>query len=184
MKKTLIFISVVLFSLSALAQTPKSPETVVKDYFDLVQKKQWSTIVEMFSPSALADFKRAVIPVIQFDLTKRKGDMCEVFFGKLYTPKELQEMDDEDFFFFVMSGITMQIKGATPKFSKVEILGTVKENENTVHVVSRLSVEIDGITQSQVDLSSLKKVNGEWKLLLRDDIERFVIELQSSVMGR
>ena len=182
-KKISTILLLLTLTVTAFAQTPKTPESVAKEYFDLVQKKQWNTIASMFSPKALTEFKKAVVPVIQFDLVQRKGDMCEVFFGKRHTPKELQDMDNEDFFFFVMSGLMMQIKGTAPKFTKVETLGTVKENENTVHVVSRLHLEKDGIEKSQIDLSSLEKVNGEWKLLLKDDIERFVIELQSSVMG-
>jgi len=198
LKTPLIILSIFIFSVSVFAQTApphttpaaktaptvKTPEAVVKEYFSHLQKKQWLAITDLFSPTALTKFKTSLLPVVQVDMVKGEGELCTVFFGKKLTPGELQTMSEEDFFFFAMSGMIMQISDFSFRFDSIKVVGKIPEGDNLAHVVSRMYIG-KGDTQVQnIDVTTLEKVAGEWKLLLKTDMERFIRDLKAQVMEK
>jgi len=190
LKNSLIILSILTFSTVTFAQTlpnktqppPKSPEAVVQEYFSLLQKKQWLGITDLFSPSALTKFKTSLLPVVQLDMVKGKGELCNVFFGKKLTAGELQTMSEKDFFFFAMSGIVMQIADFGLRFDRIEVLGKVPEGDSLAHVVSRIYIGKGENQVQNIDVTSLEKVKGEWKLLMKSDMERFIQDLKNQVL--
>ena len=184
MRKSIIVLSILAFTFVSFAQeAQKSPEAIVQDYFSLLQKKKWLDITKLFSPSALDQFKQMVLPVIAIDLKQKNGELTNVFFGKKLTLPEINAMNNDDFFFFVMSAIMLQVSGTEMKFDKIEILGSVKEGDNMVHVVGRLFIGFGESQFSDVIITSLEKVNGEWRLMLTGDVQNLVDELKRMVMG-
>ena len=183
MRRLITIFSILLITITSSAQEQQDPETIVKEYFGHLQKKKWLDITELFSPPALDQFKQLVLPVIAMDLKQGNGELTQLFFGKKLAPPEISEMSSEDFFFFVMSAIMLQVSEAKMKFDKVEILGSVKESENIVHVVGKLYI---GFGQSQftdVNVTSLEKIDGKWGLMLTSDVQNLVDELKRMVMG-
>jgi len=183
MRKIIILLSVLAFTFVAFAQEQPTPETIVVDYFNLLQKKKWLDITDLFSPPALDQFKQMVLPVIAIDLKQGRGELTQVFFGKKLTPPEIAEMSREDFFFFVMSAIMLQVSEVQMKFEKVEILGSVKEGDDIVHVVGKLYIGYGESQFTDVNITSLKKIDGKWGLTLTSDVQNLVEELKRMVMG-
>jgi len=106
-----------------------------------------------------------------------------LFFGKKLTPPEIAEMSREDFFFFVMSAIMLQVSEVQMKFEKVEILGSVKEGDNIVHVVGKLYIGFGETQFTDVNITSLEKIDGKWGLTLTSDVQNLVEELKRMVLG-
>ena len=138
----------------------------------------------MFSAPALDKFKEMVLPVIAIDLKQGNGELTQLFFGKKMPFREVENLSREDFFFFVMSAIMLQISETKMKFEKMEVIGSVPEGDNMVHVVGRLYLGFGPAQTKKVNVTSLIKIDGKWGLMLTGDVKNMVEELKRMVMGR
>ena len=67
------------------------------------------------------------------------------------------------------------------QFKEINILGSVKEGDNLMHVVSKMQIAIDDTTMESIKVVSFKKVGNEWRILLRGEIKGLIQQMLMSL---
>ena len=79
--------------------------------------------------------------------------------------------------------IALQLGAMTLAFDSLEVLGTVNENEN-VHVLSRITVTSGPVSVTQFEVLSFKPYEDTWKLQLNGEWQGMVQALRANVLGQ
>lgn len=156
-------------SLPAGAQKGKSPEDIAREMFSVTRQSDWATYAKLLHPDALAEFKRMFREIIAADTS---AEMGKLFFNAA----NVQAYDSQDAgvlferFMFNLAKNSPQFAEAL-KTAEGSVVGTVAERTDLAHVVYRSSAATEGIAISKVNVVTLRKHKGEWKVLLSGSIE-------------
>ena len=100
------------------------------------------------------------------------GEMARMFLG-VESADAAVEMSPAQTFETVMQGMT----AATPMMqtmlqsAKADVLGSVPEGD-VQHVLYRMSMDVNGVALSQVEVISFKEHEGQWRAMLTGDMDR------------
>ena len=147
-----------------------SPEEVVRAYFHSLRDHGFTGVVEFMHPDEMSRFKGMLIPLIEADFQSGERELLDSILGPKATLTDVKSISPKDFMRACMGMIDAQLDHARLSFDKVDVLGSVKEDD-ILHVVSRLRFGVDDIVVTQMEVISLRQYNGDWKLLLTGDME-------------
>jgi len=180
MKRTILVVGLMasLFALTAQAQEaaePTTPEAVVQAAFDAQNALDWETYTKYMHPDALEQYKAILWPIVEAKFADSNANISQVqmILGVGVGPDgKLPDYPAADFF----SNSLLQIMEAIPQFKdqmgsgKTEVLGSVKEGEELVHVVARVTFSQMGRSVSQVKVATVKPSNGDWRMELQPEM--------------
>ena len=177
-------IAAALLPMVSLAQQP-SPEALAQQQLDAVNRGDWAAYAANMHPKSLGRLQEMMVPII--DLTASKSarasdEMRSVLFGGR-SAEELKAMSPKEFFEIFMSSVT-KFPGMADalKNARGEILGQVKEGENTVHIVTRTTTSIPGIPVfSKMEVMSFEREGDRWKGLLSGEMELQLGQLMQQI---
>jgi len=167
---------VVSISFSATA-AEKTPEEMIQLYFDAFKKNDLKQVADNMHEGELAKFKDVMMPVIEKGVESAAGGYTDDHVAlRLFVQSENIEAiraDSPKEFFLRFLNWVMQLNpmmktsldGAT-----IQVLGSVPESD-MAHVVYRMSLDLFGARMSQLAVMSVKKQDGEWKLMMTGEIE-------------
>ncbi len=162
-------LSLFIFSYNLFAQTP---EEISKSYFELLQKNNWDEIAKLYDAQTLKEFRKMMSFLQDIDNNEACDQVRQVFFGPTVTKEAITKMTDQQFFFNLLQGIMKQAAQAgTLSFEKVDILGSIKEGEDVVHVVTRNYIGVGEMKMENMEVISYKKAGESWKILLSGKIK-------------
>lgn len=158
-----------------------APERIARTHFEMLRNKQWVEIAHLYDPEELSDIREMV--GIIFELPDEvSAKYLDTIFGPGTTKVKVRAMTDYIFFAnflrFVMEQTDQWIQN---QFKKIDILGSVKEGDNLVHVVSRMQFAIDDTTMESIKVVSFKKVGNDWHILLRGEIKGLIQQMMMSL---
>lgn len=163
------------FTCSLFAQ---GPEEITEEYFQLLEDQKWEEIASLFDENALSDFRGMLQFLFENDSLPALAQVRSQFFGPSITSAQVNEMTDQIFFSKFLGGIFQQAAQlGSLNFTKLEILGSVKEGKDTVHVVTRNVVGFGEMEMENMEIVSFKKVETQWKILLSGKIKGFAQQL-------
>ncbi len=176
MKTLLCLIAIAFTTVAVRAAEEATPEVVAKRQIEAMRQLNWELVARYTHPKALSQMQSLFIPVAIAGSAAKNNPAAEemmriVFAGK--TADQLSSMSPSAFFEIVMQGIS----GATPDFKnamsgmEVQILGSVKEGENQVHIVYRLSRTLGDGVATKIAITTVERDGEQWKALLNTDLE-------------
>ncbi|TVR50745.1 MAG: hypothetical protein EA425_08990 [Puniceicoccaceae bacterium] len=178
MKSILVCLGLLVLAASAFA----SPETVARNYFAALKDGKWKEAADLFDPKALHEMR-----LLLFFLTEspeeQARELLPQFFGPGATPKSVRALDDRAFFAaFLGTVMNHAYSESGVSFDRVEILGTVAEGEDVVHVVARTHVKMEDNRIAAMEVVSLRQWSpGRWGLLMKADLEAMAHQMRSMV---
>lgn len=176
-----ILISLLLFAAPAAAQNrePDSPEHVLSAYMTHLSSSEFSKAAELMDPEELARFRNTMVTTARWDDPARLGNFLRMFWQVEDVPA-LEALSPEELFARFLQGTIARDPeiARAMRSGRASMLGHVSEAEDLVHVVYRLEFEIDGVPLSQVTVNSLRRRDGDWRLLLMANVETMLRALE------
>ena len=158
-----------------------TPERIARTHFEMLRNKQWIEIAHLYDPEELSDI-REIVSIIFESPDEVSAKYLDTIFGPGTTKVKVEAMTDYIFFAnflrFVMEQTDQWIQN---QFKEIDILGSVKEGDNLVHVVSKMQIAIDDTTMESIKVVSFKKVGNEWHILLRGEIKGLIQQMMMSL---
>ncbi len=164
---------VVLAAGAAHAQA--TPEDVARRYYETFRASDWAANAAMMHPEALAQFKGIFTQIADLaDADSSVTDLQQMF--GVATGAELKALPDAQLYSRFLSNILGQQEELRQILasSSVEVLGHVPEGADKAHVVYRMTMGFMGSSMTQMQVMSLKREGGEWKVLLTGDMQNIM----------
>lgn len=163
LRSVLLAFSMLTFACPLLAAelTPDlSAEQVAAESYARMRAGEWDRAAETFDPAALKQFREMIAPILEG--TMGEG-MIGMFYGAGKTADDIRRMNDTAFFAGFMrnvaGGVAASLKGQ-------EILGSVPEGADRIHLVTRASVEAMDIRMTQMEVVTMNRTPQGWRLAL------------------
>ena len=132
----------------------------------------WAEYAELLAPQELEYFRAMVMPGIEKMILTSQTDSINLF-GTNFHSETIQNESPADFFADIMNMTTNVSPELKATFSGMKNLsiGAVAEGDSLVHVVNRTNLNIGGQSITEMNVVTLKKIEGEWRLLLSPKVE-------------
>ncbi|HEX5726713.1 MAG TPA: hypothetical protein VFX98_14655 [Longimicrobiaceae bacterium] len=148
------------------AAAQETPEAVARRYFESMRAANWTANVALMHPEALASFKQIFVQLG----TGIGPEAVQELFGT--DPAGLERMSGEQVYTTFMQKVMGQFGGLGEMMAgmEAEVVGHVPEGAEQAHVVYRMTMEMAGMSMNQMQVISLKRDGGTWKVLLTGDM--------------
>jgi len=162
-----------------------SPEAVVRFAMAAMKEDRMSDFARTMHPGELKKLQDLMVSAAIEAENKGQAKQLLVLFPGTKSVDDLKKMSGEDFFASFFQGITR----LRPEFKQVlggseaTILGKVPEGTETMHVLCRMTMTINGIKVSKVDVISLRKEGSQWGMVLNAEFEGMAKMLKSRFGG-
>lgn len=198
------FLRPLLLSLALLCAGPVAaaeltvdmpPEQVAREAYRRMQTADWVAAAETFDPAALKRFRELLLPVLDVvgvagkDRADQEQDneqdkasagalMLWVLFAPATSVEEIKALSDREVFARIMAN-TMSL--AIAKLEGQDVIGSVAEGSDMVHVVTRNVAKVEAMTMTKVEAITLHRTPHGWRLALTGDLEGLAETLQASI---
>ena len=187
-----IIAALLVIAPSGLAQEsiPESPEEITRLAADYVAAGDWAGFSSLMAPGSLDRFRESMLPVMEGvkDIMARAIENGEEVSPELQDAIATIAEAPADSFFAVSFSIIFSI---LPEMSEAmtslqsEVIGSVYENDSLVHVVTRSSTTVQGITMDDaMDVVSLRKTEQGWRMLLSAEIRGMAQVMRRALGGQ
>jgi hypothetical protein len=149
------------------AQTAETPEQVTDRFIAAMRAADWNGMASLMHPNALKQMRQLLAGVFE---APNAGQIRQQLLG-VNTVQQAQALSDTAVFASLMRMTTQDADVAELlKNAKVQVLGHVTEGADTVHVVYRMAMTINGIPITKMDVMSLARSPLGWRGLLKGDV--------------
>lgn len=168
------------------------PEQVAREAYRRMQAADWVAAAETFDPAALKRFRELLLPVLDAvgasgkdppagkkqDSASAGALMLWVLFAPATSVEEIKALSDREVFARIMAN-TMSL--ASAKLEGQDVIGSVAEGTDMVHVVTRNVAKVETMTMTKVEAITLHRTPQGWRLALTGDLEGLAETLQASI---
>jgi hypothetical protein len=168
------------------------PEQVAREAYRRMQTADWVAAAETFDPAALKRFRELLLPVLDAvgvagkdppagkkqDSATAGALMLWVLFAPATSVEEIKALSDREVFARIMAN-TMSL--ASAKLEGQDVIGSVAEGTDMVHVVTRNVAKVETMTMTKVEAITLHRTPQGWRLALTGDLEGLAETLQASI---
>ena len=155
-----------LAALPAALPAQSTPEAAATAMADAVRRSDWAAAARMMHPGAIRQLRGIFQP---FLAQPGMEDLGPQLFS---TPNaELAATPDTVLFARFLKNVMAQLPGMEQALKTAQFtpLGHVPGGADTVLVVNRMVLTMDGTTISQFDVMPFRQENGRWWALLKSD---------------
>jgi hypothetical protein len=167
-------------------ETP--PEQVAREAYARMQAADWVAAADTFDPAALQRFREMLLPVFDAAGKDQAGKvrgteptgafMLWVLFAPATSVEEIKALSDREVFARIMAN-TMSL--ASAKLEGQEVIGSVAEGPDMVHVVTRNVAKVETARMTKVEAITLRRTAQGWRLALTGDLEGLAETLQALI---
>ena len=176
-----IYTSLLLLAFTSFPTFGETPSDAAKDYFKLLQSKDYTAVAKSFYPEALAELKNMMSFVSEIPEEKQKM-FIPALFGTEANADTLMKMSDTQFFASFLGSVMGKIDSAGGlDFSNMEVLGEVMEGTELAHVVTRNKMVVGEMELEMMEVISFKKHDKEWKALMTGKIKGFAQQMKAAL---
>jgi hypothetical protein len=164
------------------------PEQVAHEAYTRMQAADWVAAAETFDPAALKRFRELLLPVLDAagkdQANKGQGTepdgalMLWVLFAPAKSVVEIKALSDREVFARIMANT---VSLASAKLEGQQVIGSVAEGADMVHVVTRNVAKVDTMIMTKVEAITLHRTAQGWRLALTGDLEGLAEALQASM---
>lgn len=169
-----VLTAITLLSSSALADT-STPEVLAAKTSAFAKKGDWASYANLMHPEALSSLKKIFRPIAKAD---ESGQVLRRLFG-VQSLDRYDSMADTAIFQALMSNLTRNFPGFADAMQshETDVIGSVPEGKDLVHVVYRFGAKTEGMTISKTSVITFRQHNGQWRALLTGNIEGLAARL-------
>lgn len=146
--------------LAAELSPDMSAEQVAAESYARMRAGEWERAAETFDPAALKQFREMLGPLIEGPVGE---GMVGTFYGAGKTAADVRKLNDAAFFAGFMKTLA---GGIGVSLKNQEILGSVPEGADRLHLVTRASVEAMDIRMTQMEVVTMNRTPQGWRLAL------------------
>lgn len=159
-----------LCPVSAAQGAEESPEQVAAQLLQAMRDTNWLRAASLMHPSALAQFHDLFRPVLQCD-NPAVAQARQELFG-IGSGVEAARTSDTALVASLLRFGTNQEQGFAEalRTAQLSVIGHIPEGADTVHVLARISMSVDSLPFSQVEVISFRRYGSTWRTLLKADI--------------
>jgi hypothetical protein len=152
--------------------------TVAGSYVDAMRGSDFDGMAGLMHPESLAELREIFAPV----LASEAGPEIISAIG-LPPPEELSSMSDTEFFAAFMRAIVAgdSTMADALRQAQADLLGSVPEGADTVHVVYRMRMKVEDVEVSEMGVLSLARWENTWRGLLAGDLAGLAAMFQGIV---
>ncbi|MCW8108983.1 hypothetical protein OPS25_10805 [Alteromonas ponticola] len=163
MKRITIFFLSIIFCANTCAGTAVEK---VEQYLGELKNKNYHATASYFESSELSEFRELMSFYKELPL-EVQSQLLHHFFGPEATEETVEKLSDSEVFASFIKVTFQQLEAVGGlNLEEIEILGQVDEGQDITHVVTRNNVTAGEVEMEQMEVISLKKIKGEWKLLM------------------
>ncbi|MDX1647192.1 MAG: hypothetical protein R3304_08610 [Longimicrobiales bacterium] len=173
---TILLLAGLIIPCVASAQQ-EAPLSVADAYFAAIRTSDFEGAADLMHPDGLEQIGGLMRLLADAD---EGNELAPVLFGVDQT--DISATSDEQAFAGLMRFALQQ----SPEMGELlgsmgsDVIGTVAEGD-TIHVLSRVSMDMMGATISQMEVVSLLPHDGDWRILLTGDIAGLVAALRAQL---
>jgi hypothetical protein len=149
--------------------TAETPELVARQFLTAIRDTNWFRAASLMHPSALAQFHDLFSPILQCENATAGQIRVEVF--GVHSKVEAARASDTSLVASLLRYGTTREEGMLDvlRTAQMRVVGHVAEGGDTVHVLARLSLKVDSIPVSQMEVISFRRYGNTWRTLLKSD---------------
>src|SRR5213594_2183319 len=166
---------------TAPAQTAETPEQVTERFVAAMRAADWNGMAALMHQNALKEMRQLLAGVFE---SPNGGPIRQQLLG-VTTVQQAQALSDTAVFAALMRTTTQDADVAELlKSAKVKVLGHVNEGSDTVHVVYRMAMTINGIPITKMDVMSLARSPVGWRGLLKGDVSALAAGIRAAMQSQ
>jgi hypothetical protein len=163
------------------AQTAESPEQVTDRFVTAMRASDWVGMASLMHQNALKEMRQLLAGVFE---APNAGQIRQQLLG-VTTVQQAQALSDTAVFAALMRMTSQDTDvAALLKTAKVQVLGHVNEGADTVHVVYRMAMTINGIPITKMDVMSLARSPAGWRGLLKGDFSALAAGIRAAMQSQ
>jgi hypothetical protein len=156
---------------AAHAQPVPEAEATLRAYTDALRAADWVAAARHIEPEGLARVAELVDVLALLDESEQAG--------KLFPPKPGQDpVMAFDRFMRMVARQAPEMEDAL-RGMRMEIIGSVREGEDLVHIVGRTNTAVGAITVEGVEVTTLRRTGDRWVVKLSAEIDGVIRGLES-----
>lgn len=162
----------------------EQPTQLAIDANQAMTELRWNDYANMLDPQELAAFKQGLMPAIEQLVNPDSPDSLNLF-GTNFNPDSLRYSTDQAFFTEIMKlvfTLSPQL-GMTFGGMTNSLIGPLADGDSLVYVVFRTNMTLGMRQVEEMNVSTLSKVDGDWKLRMSPKIEGILMMVQQGLMG-
>jgi len=162
----------------AQAQTVETPEQVTERFVAAMRAADWNGMAALMHQNALKEMRQLLSGVFE---APNGAQIRQQLLG-VTTVQQAQALSDTAVFASLMRMTTQDADVAELlRSAKVQVLGHVNEGADTVHVVYRMAMTINGIPITKMDVMSLARSPVGWRGLLKGDVTALAAGIRAAM---
>jgi hypothetical protein len=177
--------------LAAVDKQPSVDGTPDADYQTLValvqkshklqQSGQWAEYARLIDKFDLRRFQTRFTPLLQ--IPDKGAELVALFEGGRDVKTVLAWSQDEFFARFKLGTLASAPAGHLPQETKRQLLGIVREGTSQAHAVVRVERNMVSLATTRMEVVSLRRAGGEWKLAMPEELAGMADMLTLSMLG-
>jgi hypothetical protein len=172
MKRVILIIALLIFA-GAAAATP-GPEELSEIYFEHLKNQEWDAVAGLFTVESRGDFRGFMNSIFEMAPAEEQTEIYQMLFQAEVSDEEVAAMSDQDYLAAFLGGVMAQAMGAGINFDSIEIIGTVPEEPNLMHVLARINLTMSATADKpigMIDVVSWEEGEEGWGLMLSGEIK-------------
>jgi hypothetical protein len=168
----------------AAATSAETPEQVTEQMIAAMKAKDWAGMARLMHPEALKEL-RSLFDLVLVSQDPGDAELRQQLFG-VASVAEAKALPDTLIFANLMNGVMAEQGGLGDVLAtaEVKVLGHVQESVDTVHVVYRMSMSMDEISISMMDVASMTRYGNTWRGMLKGDLRAMAAGLRQALLKR
>ena len=161
------------------AYPASTPEELILSMGEATRAGDWDGMAGLMHPAALAEVRELFMPLLA---TPATAEVLPMLFG-VETAEEVANLTDAQLFAALMRRVLgeEQMTAELLKSAKVEIVGSVREGADTVHVLSRIRMTYGKASFRSLEVGSAIRDGAVWRGLLSGEIAGLAAMLQEAI---
>ena len=159
-------------------QTAETPEQVTDRFLTAMRAADWQGMAALMHQNALKQMRQLLAGLLE---APNGGPMRQQLLG-VTTVQQAKALSDTAVFASLMRMTTQDADVAELlRTAKVQVLGHVNEGADTVHVVYRMAMTVNGIPVTKMDVMSLARSPVGWRGLLKGDVSALAAGIRAAM---
>ena len=174
-----------LFVAACSSEADKSLESagqVAQAGHDALKNQDWQAYAELLHPDEADRFKQLILPELIRFATRDSSDTVTLF-DRTMNVDTLRAMPPDTFFIDMLSNIfriSPELKRSFGNMRNLNV-GAVAESDTIAHVVVHTTMKLGMEFVDEMNVTSLRKYEGVWRLRLSGKLEGIALMLRQSL---
>ncbi len=161
------------------AAQQESPEDVARQYVAAMQAGDWNGMAALMHPEALAELRGLFDPLLDIPEARM---VIQQFYGAASLEEARARSDTAVFANFIEFVSSQEpLVGEAIRSSRVEFIGHLYEGDELAHVLYRMTMTVEGLPVTQIDVFTVRRSGSTWRGMLKGDLSAFAAAIRQAV---